>query len=361
MRIALVCERYAPGAGGVENAVSGLARELGARELDVTLLCRTAHADPPDGVRLQMLSGPSFWQPLRLLWFSRRAARASQDFDVVHSFSRTRRQQIYRAGGGSHAAYMEQIYRHPRLQRLSPRHRAILGVEEAVFRDPTQIVQCNSHMVAREIARRYGLPDERLVVIHNGVDTERFRPRPREAGAGLRAKLEAPGPVALFLGHGFERKGLERAISGLARGGVEDACLWVAGRGDTRRFRALAEACGVPSRLRFLGPRDDTEDLYAAADLFVLPTRYDAFANSCLEAMASGLPVATTPDNGFSDLVEHGVNGFLHRDDFAPAFARLADASALAEVGRAARKTAERYTWARHADRVLELYAQVAR
>ena len=64
---------------------------------------------------------------------------------MVQAFSRTRHQDVYRAGGGSHAAYMESVYAHPRLlRRFSPRHRTLLSIEEAVFRDERQTILCNS-------------------------------------------------------------------------------------------------------------------------------------------------------------------------------------------------------------------------
>lgn len=360
MRVALVCERFAPGGGGVESVVTELARELARRGHDVTVVCHTSRAEPPAGVALRILRVPRFWQPLRVLAFSRAAARAGTDYELVHGFARTRHQHVYRAGGGSHAAYLERVSEHPRLERaLSPRHRVILSIEEAVLRDPAQIIQCNSRLVAAELARRYDLPAERSTVIYNGVDLERFHPRRREReGAALRAELALGGPVALFVGHGFARKGLDRALEGLARAKAP-ATLLVAGRDDPAPYRTRAEALGLASRVVFLGARADVEALLAAADLFVLPTRYDAFANVCLEALAAGVPVATTRANGACELIEPDVNGFLCDDDFAPAFAALEEPESLAALGRAARTTAEAYSWSRHADEVVALYERV--
>ena len=359
MRAAISIESFRPGPGGVEGAAFALASELGKRGVDLTVLCREAASrGAPAGVRVELLGGPSFWQPLRVLEFSRRAARAAAagGFDVVQGFSRTRHQDVYRAGGGSHAAYMARVYRRPALRRLSPRHAALLAIEAAVFRDPRQVVLCNSRFVAGEIARLHGVPAERLEVIYNGVDLERFNPAGRDAARErLRAELALDGPAALFAGSGYERKGLDLAIAGLARAGVK-ADLLVAGSGDAAPFRARAEALGVAARVHFLGLRADLPALCAAADLFVLPTRYDPFANVCLEAMAAGVPVATTLDNGAAELVEPGVSGFLCSDDFSPAFRALEDPARLRALGAAARRTAERFTWAAHADRVLALW-----
>ncbi len=363
MRVAIIIERFAERLGGAEGSAIRVAEELRLRDVDVTVVCRQVEQPVRPGLALVRLTAPSFWQPLRVSTFSRRAARATaRGFDLVHSFSRTRHQDIYRAGGGSHAAYMARVYRHPRLQRgFSPRHRAILRIEEAVFRDPTQIIQCVSQRVAHEIADRYDVSSERLVTLYNGVDTERFDPAQREVRrAGLRAELGLEGPVALFVGSGFHRKGLDRALRGLARADV-DASLLVAGRGDSRAYRQLAAELGVEKRVRFLGQRADVETLHAGADLLVGPTRYDPFANAVLEGMASGLPVATTPQNGVAELIEHGKNGFIYEEDFSPAFSLLRDPAALEPVGAAARRSAEGLTWSRHTDQLLQLYAKLQR
>jgi len=357
----VVVERLDPGIGGVEQVAFQQLAELGRRGCDVRVVCHTATVAPPPGVRLERVATPRFWQPLRVAWFSRGAAAATRADDVVHGLARTRRQHVYRAGGGSHAAYLERVAGgRRRSARLSPRHAVVLAIEEAVFRDPRQIIQCNARMNEREIADRYGVPADRLVTIYNGVDTERFHPAHRATlGAELRGELAIEGPLALFAGSGFARKGLDRAIRGLARSDAPGTLL-VAGHGDPAPYRALAATLGVAERVRFLGRRGDIERLYAGVDLFVLPTRYDPFANVCLEAMAAGLAVATTPTNGAAELIEPDKSGWIGEDDFAPALALLSHPGRLRDMGRAARQVAEHYTWERYVDRVLELYRRVA-
>jgi UDP-glucose:(heptosyl)LPS alpha-1,3-glucosyltransferase len=360
VRVALVIEHFRASGGGVEQAFFRLVRELAHRELEITVVCRQAETAVAAGASLVAVGGPRFWQPLRVLEFSRRAARASRGYDVVHSYSRTRRQHIYRAGGGSHAAYLEQAYTDPRRRRWSPRHFTLLALEQAVFRDESQIIQCNSQRVADEIGQRFGVASERLVTIYNGVDARHFTPERREARGGpLRSALGLEGPVALFVGHGFRRKGLDRAIDGLARSGSK-AELVVVGRDDPAPWREHALRLGVAERVHFIGERADVADLHAAADALVLPTRYDAFANACLEAMASGLPVATTPANGAAELIEPGVSGWVVEEDFSPVFHALEDAERLRGMGAAARLRAETLSWEAHAQRVVELYERVA-
>jgi len=90
------------------------------------------------------------------------------------------------------------------------------------------------------------------------------------------------------------------------------------GVGKRRRFdtpcrRARTGGCLPLRSVRFIGPTNELGMLFAAADVFVLPTYYDPFSNACLEALAAGLPVITTPANGFSEIIKEGVHGDCFR------------------------------------------------
>jgi len=365
VRVALVIERFEPHDGGVEAVAWNLARTLSARGVDVHVVARCA--EPQHAVTLHEVRVPTFWQPLRVLAFSRVAAAvaARAQVDVVHAFSRTRHQDVYRAGGGSQTDYLEHTHRPlaRHLRRLSPRHVVLHVIERAVFADPGQIVQCNSAMVRDALARRHGVPAERLVVIPNGVDLERFHPRHRdEARAELRrAWAPGGGPVWLFAGSGFRRKGLDVALRALAgSAGV----LWVAGRDDPAPWRRRAANLGVAERTRFLGPRPDLERVYAAADALLLPTRYDAFANVCLEALASGLPVVTSGANGAAATVADAGLVVADAEDaagFTRALEQLADPALRAAAAAHARPIAERHSWDACASALLDLYASIGR
>lgn len=366
MRIALFIERFEPRSGGVENVCWRVAHGLAEAGDQVRVFARRAAESR--AVEVERVFAPPAWQPLRVLAFSRAAARAAarRSYDVVYSLARTAHQDVYRAGAGSHADFMERRFRGPglRLRRLSPRHAALLALERQVFRDPAQLVQCNSKMVYTELRRRYGIPPQRLAVIRNGVDLERFHPRRRRPeGARLREQLGAGAePVWLFAGSGFARKGLDTALRALARGGPAASRLWVAGADDPSPWRRLAERLGVGPRVQFLGYRRDLPALCAAADALLLPTRYDAFANVCLEAAAAGLPSATSAANGAAEIL--GTAGFAvedpeDADGFARALDALADRKTRERLGRAARAIAEGHSWNAHVGALRGLFARV--
>ncbi len=161
MRIALVVERFEPAGGGVEHAVWQIAHGLAQAGDEVHVIAR--RTAPCKAVTLHPVSVPSFWQPLRVSAFSRRAGRearrAGHGFDVVHGFSRTVHQDVFHAGGGSHAHYMARTYGKfgATLRRASPRHAALLGLERRIFADRSQTVQCVSEMVRAEICQRFGV------------------------------------------------------------------------------------------------------------------------------------------------------------------------------------------------------------
>ncbi len=364
LRIALVLERSGRGLGGVENVAWEVARGLAQAGDDVTLVTRAGTAPP--GVTLRVVESPAGWQPLRVLAFSRAAGRATRDgYDLVQSFSRTLHQDVFRAGGGSHAHYLERCHGPlgARLRRLSPRHATQLWIEGRVFADASQTLLCNSSLVRDQIAERYGVPASRLVVIRNGVDLARFHPARRETeGVRLRGELAAGArTVWLFAGSGFRRKGLDVAMGALAASRDRDALLWVAGRDDPAPWQRLAETLSIGDRVRFLGARQDVEALYAAADGLLLPTRYDAFANVCLEAAAAGLPVVTSGANGAAEVAREG--GLVVEEPenvvgFTQALDALSEPASRAGTGKAARAVAERHGWDVHIRALRALHAR---
>jgi len=91
-------------------------------------------------------------------------------------------------------------------------------------------------------------------------------------------------------------------VEGIRRANLSRPLLLVAGRGDSRSFPAT-------DRVHFLGPVKDMAPYLAAADVFILPTIYDPFSNACLEALAAGLAIITTTSNGFSEILQPGVDG----------------------------------------------------
>jgi UDP-glucose:(heptosyl)LPS alpha-1,3-glucosyltransferase len=243
--------------------------------------------------------------------------------DVLMSLERVWGCDVYRAGDGVHRAWLahRRKFELP-LERfvrgLNRKHRDILQLEEALFENRRAgRVIVNSQMVKTEIVDLYGYPADKIDIVRNGVPLGQFcfDPELREQS---RDELKVrPGEIALlFAGSGWERKGLRFAIAAMALCDDRKMRLLVAGRGNQRYYKS--------KRVQFLGELADPARIYSAADIFILPTIYDPFSNACLEALACGLPVITTRSNGFSEIIEHGVNGSTV--DFANNVAGLREA-----------------------------------
>jgi UDP-glucose:(heptosyl)LPS alpha-1,3-glucosyltransferase len=116
--------------------------------------------------------------------------------------------------------------------------------------------------------------------------------------------------------------------------------------------------------VRFLGAREDVRPLYAAADCLVLPSRYDPFPNTVLEALAMGLPAIVSSRCGAAEIIEPGSNGWVCEPDDAAGIARLMHAADQAarsgRAGQAARATAERFGIEDMAGRLAQLHTALA-
>lgn len=326
IRIAVVRQRYNP-YGGAERFVERALRALVDEGAQVTLITRSWHGAQQQGYQ-QKVCNPRY---SRL--FGGRIARdqsfaacaqremASGGYDITQSHERIPGCMIFRAGDGVHAAWLAHRARGrsaiARLAtRLSPFHRYILRQEAAMLSSPAlKAVICNSQLISDEMRRYYDVPAEKLVVIENGVNLDDFHPRLAQAWRNTQRQalgIAADTPVLLYVGSGFERKGVAPLIEAVARMRCREAQLVIVGSDrHSARFARLARRLGVAERVHFAGAQKDVRPYYGMADAFVLPTRYDPMPNAALEAMACGLPIVTSTTCGIAARVSDGVSGFV--------------------------------------------------
>lgn len=298
--------------GGAEAYLVRLAATLGASGHETTLVTTSdwPAARWPFGEILR-LPGKSPQE------FASAFQMARTGCDIHFSMERVPGCDIYRAGDGVHAAWLarrdafEPFWKRA-TRWLNRKHAGILTLEREVF-DParTRLVIANSQMIRDEILSRFSFPQDRVRVVYNGIHPLTGLP-PREE-ARRRFGIDPDTFCVLFLGTGWERKGLSTAIKAMEM--VDDSTLLVAGRGPADFYRG--------GNVRFLGPVSDIAGLFAAADVMTLPTWYDPFSNACLEALAAGLPVITTTANGFSEIMSADIHGSI---------VQAGDALALAEA-----------------------------
>jgi UDP-glucose:(heptosyl)LPS alpha-1,3-glucosyltransferase len=376
-RIALVRGSW-NAAGGAERFVQRIVQALAGRGVDVTLIARRwprgGEAALPPGVHRQELDAFHVGRRWRDRAFARAVLEtvARERYDLVQSHERIPGLPLYRAGDGVHRQWLAIKRRHHGWWRalgdvLSLQHRAVLRAERAMFTHPAlRCVVCNSEMVRDEIVRLYRVAPDKLVVIRNGIDLQRFRPPTPEERAAARVRFGWPADrtVFLFVGSGFERKGVAAALHAFSLGGLAShALLAVVGEDKHRaRYERTARHLGIAHAVRFAGAQDDVLPYYHGADAFVLPTLYDPQSNAVLEAMACGLPAITTTGCGVAELLSPQSGLVVEAfDDVALAHAMedLTRPGHARALGAAARRAVEPYSLQRMTDDYLALYARL--
>lgn len=319
LKIAFVRADFDP-YGGAERFTNFLMEELTKQGVECHIFAKSWKGEKQNCNfhKVWGLSSPSVLRQATFVLSIKRQL-AKEHFDIIQSNERTLTQTMYRAGDGVHAKWLElRRERSGLFQRLlinlSPFHIFMVWLEKKMFQSPElRAVIVNSEMVRKEITHFFHISDEKIHTIYNGVDLERYNPKHRDTvGAMLRQKLHiGPNqPIALFVGSGYQRKGVPQLIMALARIG-KPFTLWVVGKNSVSKYKKMAKRLGVEKQITFFGKQTDVQPFYAAADFFVLPTLYDPFPSVALEAMASGLPIVVTKQCGAAEVICHGREGFV--------------------------------------------------
>ncbi|MGH7312938.1 MAG: glycosyltransferase [Candidatus Rokuibacteriota bacterium] len=208
-----------------------------------------------------------------------------------------------------------------------------------------------SQALRRRLVQTWGLPEARVALVHNGVETERLIPAPNsEDGRRLRRELGLPEHARLVggLGRLVWQKGFEHLLAAmpalLAR--VPDVWLAVVGEGPLRGpLQARARSLGVSERTRFLGFRSDVPSVLRSLDVLAIPSLQEGFPMITLEAMALGVPIVATAIDGIVEQLDHGCEALLvlpgEPEALTRALAALLEDAALARrLGAAARRRA---------------------
>jgi glycosyltransferase involved in cell wall biosynthesis len=356
---------------GMERQLTELVTGLGRLGHGVTVIARTCELPASSGVAFHRVRGPSRPFLIAYPWFMVAGSLALWK----------RRRGVVQATGAIvlnrvdviaiHYCHQVGISTASRATRLFRAHIKLAGTlkrvgERVCFRrNRSATFVCVSEGVAEEMREHFPDLAERVMTIHNGVDTESYdRGSRRDEALAMREALGIAGDrlVAAFVGSEWERKGLGPLIQALASS--PDWDLIVAGGGDEQRYRQMADAMGVGRAVHWLGVTRDVQLVYEVADAFVLPSSYETFSLVTFEAAASGLPVLATPVNGVRELIDDGRNGLLispEPDVIAERLSLLgADPALRARLGRAAHESAlgfgsERMVLAHH-----ELYLRLA-
>lgn len=279
---------------------------------------------------------------------------------VFHEFYRRIHQHLGLAGSAPGSW--------PRLIHRRLYYRLIMALERRVYRRPELQLVAVSQLVASHLERFFHRNE--VCVIPNAVDTDRFNPQIRErCREAARAELQFPPDIfaLLLVGNDWAKKGVEALLHCLAECRELPLRLVVVGKDDRQIFLPLIERLSLQGQVLFHEPVRDIERFYAAADAYAGPSLEDSFALPPLEAMACGLPVITSVNNGGAQIITEGEDGFVLADPrdilaLAGLVRRLyADRAFSARIGESAARTARKYSWERNAQETWNLLLSAAK
>ncbi|HSI83520.1 MAG: glycosyltransferase family 4 protein [Candidatus Methylacidiphilales bacterium] len=345
MKIALIRRRYSP-TGGAERYLERLAAHLVLRGHSASLWCEgwEGQGSTIKDVNVVQSTDPeSFAQQIK-----RHDLRSK--YDLVFSLERLEGCDLYRAGDGVHAEWMQLRAQYSPIRGrianwLKVKNTTMCELERRLFSaENTGSIIANSHHVAGQITQRFGYPAERIHVVYNGIPYDVFAKGGDRDRGRKRMGWKDDAYIIALVGKGRERKGTCYAEKAVWRCGVKNAQL------------AVIDSA----------PASTMPDIYAAADVFLLPTIYDPFSNATLEALAAGLPVITTKHNGVSEVMTEGENGYiLTAADAVPQMSELlrhlADPAAREALRVPAQTLASRFTIENNVDETLKVCMKVAR
>lgn len=371
-RIVLIVGDVGP-IGGMERHALELIRGLRARGWPVTVISRSYHPDGVTGAqwvrvrtpkRPATLAIPLFllaasWKHLRnrangIVHLSGVASLLRADVSTIHFCAAALPRNLSRASRASLLFWLNSMVSNKfslvveRIGRRSGGAKVWVAVSEGIAKD----VRIHYPHLAQDI-----------VVIANGVDTERFKPSDEVRLRTRRAlMIDDDDPVAIFCGSEWRRKGLDIAMRAVAA--TSGHHLIIVGTGDQVSYSRLAESLGVSDRIHFVGQRADPEAFYPAADIFVMTSHYEGMSLAALEALACGLPLIVSSAPGSEEVVADGVNGWRVGPDpnqIAPLLEALhADPQLAVRLSVASRKRAAELTWHRAVAEYVRCYEHIA-
>lgn len=393
MQIGLLNNTFYPRFGGVENSLFHIASTLAtmkhtpviiAGQHDETLPCE----ERIDDIDVFRYSYPSsawtyFLEPLiHVRAAARQFQRLLDQIDAVWCRSAYTCCAAGRSGFDGPVVFIPPVLLKPFDQRIQVHlkgkllHRLALRllhhvrspqrayIERSAFQNSSWVVTFSDN-VASQVCNRYPFIEDKISVVRPGVDVSKFIPQNPNLDLMRRYRLSKEHTIFLYVGRLTAEKNVDRLIKAFSMVDGPNDRLVIVGDGYHKPFlKRLSRKLGLEKKIDFAGYQKDTQQFYALADFFVLPTLYEGFGQVYLEALASGVPCIGYAGEftATAEIIEDGVNGFVVYEHSSEALgAVLRQASDLGQeryeqMRQVARETAlENYRWENFVSEVLEL------
>jgi glycosyltransferase involved in cell wall biosynthesis len=293
-------------------------------------------------------------------------------FAVPEGFGKTLISTVHSTWKGEAEAIKGEPY-----SRLNPNEKFMVSFnwflrifEEKMLERSNKIIAV-SDFTRRELLQYYKVKEEKIRVIHNGVDVNKFKPARDKRKAKEELGLNPEDIAILSVGRLYARKGLFTLIESMPAvvRRFRNAKFVISGKGQSNEMKKLiahAEKLGIRDNILFTGyfPDKKLPKLYQAADVFAFSTFYENLPFAVLEALSTGLPVVTTCVGGIPEMIDSGKNGFLVQPFNAKELSDrvlyfLEHPAEANEMGFLARKIIlERFDWRFIVKKVLKVYEE---
>ncbi len=268
--------------GGAENYLLRLTNELKKQNISYEII---------------HLKSPSFlasW--LKAVLFNMQVCFRKRGF--YFSLDRITCPDIYRAGDGVHKIFLQ-----TKKRKFNPLNFVYLYLEKKTFTE-AKIIIANSKMVKKQITDSYKIDPKKIKVIYNGIEIENFDEKSSHEKINKEFNLDPEKKVILFVGSGFERKGVKEFLLILSKLKSDFYAFIIGKDKNLNYYKDFAKKLNLSDHIFFTGAREDVKDFYIRSDIFLFPPKYEPFSNVVLEAMSYKNAVITTEQNGASEILE---------------------------------------------------------
>lgn len=309
MRLAFCIFNYFP-FGGLERDFMAISQECGKRGHILDVFTTQWEGEIPGNMNVALIPTSGMSNHIKIRSFAEKIPSylVHSAYDLVVGFNRIPDLDIYYAAD---VCYTKRIERQRSfLARLTPRYRLFSTYEKSIFspESSTDIIYL-SGQEKRNYQDAYGTPDNKFHYAPPGVDTQRIQSfLGKENRKKIRAELQLAEEdnFLLMIGSNFHTKGVDRSLHALAalpHHLKKSTSLFIIGKGDHKKYVALARKLGAENQVRFLGGRDDVPRFLAGADLLLQPSLTENTGNAIVEALVAGIPVLTTQTCGYAEHV----------------------------------------------------------